>query len=359
MAAKARVAVIGAGWWSTTAHIPGLKANSNAELVALADKRPEALEGAAMKFGPVKTYTDFREMLAQEQLQGVVVCVNHAAHYEVAKACLEAGLHVMLDKPMVLFAREAHDLVNTARARGVELIIGYPWNYTEITRRARDIVLSGELGAVQYVSSLFTSMVIEFLRGSDRAYQQVFNYPVTGPRNVYSDPQLSGGGQGHLQVSHSAGALFFVTALQADVVTCYMQNFDLQVDVADAMAVRFKPVSNGYAPVGVLGTTANVGVGDGGHLEVQVYCEKGRIALDQIQSTLYARKHDGTEQRFGPLPAEARYPMFAPANNLVDVILGKGENGSPAEVGARVVELLDAAYRSSAAGGQPIYVSEL
>lgn len=356
---KARVAVIGAGWWSTTAHIPGLKANPDAELVALADTRPEALEGAAAKYGPVKTYTDLREMLAKEQLQGAVVCVNHAAHYEVAKTCLEAGLHVMLDKPMVLFAREAHDLLNTAKVRGVELIIGYPWNYTEITRRARDIILSGELGAVQYVSCLFTSMVIEFLRGKSENYQQVFNYPVTGPRNVYADPKLSGGGQGHLQVTHSAGALFFVTDLQADVVTSFMQNFDLQVDVADAIAVRFKPVSNGYAPVGVLGTTANIGVGDGGHLEVQVYCEHGRIVLEEIQSTLYVRKHDGTEMRYGPLPAEQRYPMFAPANNLVDVILGRGENGSPAEPGVRVVELLDAAYRSAAAGGQPMRVADL
>jgi predicted dehydrogenase len=359
MADKARVAVIGTGWWSTTAHIPGLKANPDAELVALSDVRPEALEAANAKYGPFKTYTDFREMLAKEQLQGAVVCVNHVAHYEVAKACLEAGVHVMLDKPMVLFARDAHDLLNTAKARGLELIIGYPWHYTEITRRAREIVQSGELGAIQYVSSLFSSLVIEFLRGKDENYQPVFNYAVTGPGKVYSDPRLSGGGQGHLQVTHSAGALFFVTDLQADVVTSFMQNFDLRVDVADAIAVRFKPVSNGYAPVGVLGTTANIGVGDGGHLEVQVYCEKGRIVLEAIQSTLYVRKHDGTEQRFGPLPAEARYPMFAPANNLVDVILGKGTNGSPAEVGVRVVELLDGAYRSAASDGQAVRVADL
>jgi predicted dehydrogenase len=356
---KARIGVIGTGWWSTTAHLPGLKANPHADLVAVADTRPEALKSAADKYGPLKTYTDFREMLAQEQLQGVVVCVNHAAHYEVARACLEAGLHVMLDKPMVLVAREAHDLLNTARARGVELIIGYPWNYTDITRRARDIVQSGELGGVQYVSSLFTSMVIEFLRGNDEAYRQHFNYPVTGPQQAYADPRLSGGGQGHLQVTHSAAALFLVTDLRADVVTSFMQNFDLRVDVADAIAVRFQPVNGGYAPVGVLGSTANIGVGDGGHLEVQVYCEQGRIVLEEIQSTLYVRKHDGTEMRFGPLPAEQRYPMFAPANNLVDVILGRGKNEGPADVGVRVVELLDAAYRSAEAGGTPVQVADL
>lgn len=355
---KARVAVIGTGWWSTTAHIPGLRVNPDAELVALSDKRQEALARATATYGPVKTYLDYREMLAQEKLDGVVVCVNHAAHYEVAKACLEAGLHVMLDKPMVLKASDAHELQRLARHRSVELIIGYPWQYTEITRRARDIVQSGELGAIEYVSCLFTSMVIEFLRGNDEAYRSHFNYPATGPGRAYADPQLSGGGQGHLQVTHSAGTLFFVTDLQADRVACFMENFDLAVDVADAIAVRFKPVGK-FAPIGVLGSTGNLGVGDSGHLELQVYCERGRIVLDQIQSTLYVRKADGTEMRYGPLPPDDRYPKFAPASNLVEVCLGKGDNRSSSETGVRVVELLDAAYHSSARGGQPVSISDL
>jgi predicted dehydrogenase len=117
MAAKARVAVIGAGWWSTTAHIPGLKTNPDAELVALADLREEALAKADAAYGPVKTYRDVREMLAKEKPDGVVVCVNHAAHHEVAKACLEAGVHVMLDKPMVLKASHGHELMKLAEQR--------------------------------------------------------------------------------------------------------------------------------------------------------------------------------------------------------------------------------------------------
>jgi predicted dehydrogenase len=92
---------------------------------------------------------------------------------------------------------------------------------------------------------------------------------------------------------------------------------------------------------------------------VQVYCEHGRIVLEEIQSTLYVRKHDGMEMRYGPLPAEQRYPMFAPANNLVEVILGRGKNESPPEVGVRTVELLDAAYRSAGAGGAPVRVADL
>jgi hypothetical protein len=71
------------------------------------------------------------------------------------------------------------------------------------------------------------------------------------------------------------------------------------------------------------------------------------------------RRADGSEQRYGPLPEENRYPSHAPGNNLVDIILGRGVNQSPAEPGVRAVELLDAAYRSAAQDGRPVSIDEL
>jgi predicted dehydrogenase len=359
MTQKARIAIIGTGWWTTTAHIPGLSQNPDAQLIALADRRSEAMDKASARYGlNVPTYTDYQAMLDAEVLDGVIIATNHTSHYEIAKNCLERGLHVMLEKPMVLKAAHAHELRDLAKSNGVELIVGYTWHYTDHARRARDIVQSGELGAVEFVSSLFTSMVIEYYRGNEEKYRAHFNFPVTGPGNAYSDPNLSGGGQGHLQITHSAGALFFVTGLQADRVSAYMSNFGLAVDVADAISVRFR-AQNGTIPVGVLGSTGNLGVGDSGSNELQVCCERGRLTLELISGTLYVRKHDGTETHFEPTPAADRFPSFATGNNLVEVILGKGVNGTPVEVGVRVVELLDAAYRSAAEDGKPFRVDEL
>ena len=355
---KARVAVVGTGWWATTAHIPALRQNPDAELVALCDRSPEALTRAMAAFGPVATYTDLGAMLAAEKLDGAIVATNHTSHYALAKACLEAGLHVLLEKPMVLRAAHAHELTALAQAQGRELIIGYPYHFTELTRRARQVLSSGELGAIQFVSCLMASMVIEFYRGNDQAYAPQFGYPVTGPGRAYADPQLSGGGQGHLQVTHLAGSLFYITGLQAERVSAFMENGDVAVDLVDAISVRFA-AANGQRAVGVLGSTGNIGVGDGGHTEVAVYCENGYLNLDQGHGTLLVRRHDGSEERHGPLSATDRYPSFATSRNLVDVILGKAENGSPGTVGTRVVELLEAAYRSAEHGGAPIGVAEL
>lgn len=358
---KAKIGIIGVGWWTTTAHIPALLANSDAELVALADTRADVMAKASEKYGiSAAQYVDYREMLAKTPLDGVIVATNHASHYEIAKACLQAGKHTMLEKPMVLYARHAYELRDLAVDKGVELIIGYPWHYTPNTIKAREIVQSGELGAIEFVSSLFSSMVIEFYRGDENKYRDAFNYPVTGPGSVYADPALSGGGQGHLQVTHSAATLFFVTGLRPARVSAYMNNLGLRVDVCDAISLRFAPQLEGKpAPVGVVSSTGNIGVGDSGVNELQVYGEHGRLVLEHMTGTLYVRKHDGTEIRFDPIPPQGRYLSWATSQNLTAVVLGKQINGSPAEVGVRVVEFLEAAYLSAEKEGVPVSVSDL
>ena len=203
----ARIAVIGTGWWATTAHIPALQENPDANLVALSDIRPGALEKAARHYGVDKTHTDFRAMLEQEQLDGVVIAVWHAAHYEVARACLEQGLHVLLEKPMVLTAPHGRHLTELSRTRGCQLIVGYPWNYNPHVLRAKEVLGSGRLGGIRFINNMFASCVIDLYRGNDNVHDNLYRYPVTGPGDVYSDPERSGGGQGHLQVTHSAALM--------------------------------------------------------------------------------------------------------------------------------------------------------
>ena len=213
----ARIAVIGTGWWSTTAHIPALQANPNADLVALADIRADAVAKAARHFGVERTYTDVHEMLAREQLDGVVIAVWHAAHYEAARPCLEQGLHAVLEKPMTLFAAHARHLTELSRARGCQLIIGYPWNYNPHVLRVKEVLGSGRLGGIRYINNMFASSVISLYRGDDSVHDDLYQYQVTGPGDVYSDPVRSGGGQGHLQATHSVGLMLHMTGSTLDV----------------------------------------------------------------------------------------------------------------------------------------------
>src|SRR4030095_12540482 len=106
MTAKAKIAIVGTGWWATQAHIPALLENPRAELV-LVDKNPAALQATSDKYGIAAAYTSLSEAKATHpDLQGAIVAVQHAAHYEAGKEVLDNGLHLLMEKPMTLYARD-------------------------------------------------------------------------------------------------------------------------------------------------------------------------------------------------------------------------------------------------------------
>lgn len=346
---KARIAVVGAGWWATTAHIPAVQEDPHAALVAICDRDPERLKAAANAYGVATTYTNLDEMLAHAQLDGAIVVTNHASHYAVAKRCLEAGLHVVIDKPMTLYAWEAKSLVELAQAQGRELLVGYPYNYTPYAIRCREVIQSGALGKVQYVNCLFATHIFDLLRG-----EHDVTGPVHGPGKVYSDPTLSGGGLGHLQLTHPLGVLFFVTGLRVKRVHALMPQHGLAVDLVGAITAEFEG-----GAVGNVGGTGNLGGGNGRKQTVQIYCEDGSVDIDIVSGEAMIYRRNQKPEVVEPVVSERDYRRSAPAHNLAKLILGQADNESPGTVGWRVVELLDAAYRSAQQDGRTISREEL
>ena len=310
---KARIGVIGTGWWSTAAHLPALVGNPDADLVGIADLRPEVLRKAADHYAIGTTYTDYRELLDGHELDGAVVAVWHAAHYEVARAVLERGLHLLLEKPMVLRAAHARELIRLAERRDRQIIMSYPWQFIDMSLRARDVVAGGSLGRIHYVSNTFSSEPLYLYRGDDRADDpsMAAAYPVVGPGDVYSDPERSGGGQGHLQITHSAALMFFLTGGRAAQVTAMMNHLDVAVDVADAIAVRME--DGCLATVGSTGGVTHAA----GKLDLQLYGTEGWIDLDYIEgtgrSTTPTARSSGLPATPPPTPASPAPTAPAPA----------------------------------------------
>jgi predicted dehydrogenase len=349
MTKQARIAVVGTGWWATATHLPALKANPRAEVVALCDPNPEKLAAAAAAYGIETTYGDLDQMLASEQLDGAIVATPHATHYKLARACLAAGLHVIVEKPLTIYARDARELVELAASRGRELIVGYPWHYAPHVLRAREVLRSGELGAIEFISCTFTSAIRGLLSGRDSSHGQ--HYAVHGPGAVYGDPALSGGGMGHLQITHSAGVMSFLSGLRPQRVLAQMRNHGLAVDMVDSISVAFEG--------GALGVVGGSGNGLYRKLDVQIHCEQGAVDLDLVRDTLTVRRPDDSREEFRQLSGDESYPKHAPVNNLVAIVCDGAPNASPPEPGLHTVELLDAAYRSASKDGQPVEVASL
>lgn len=349
---KANIAVVGCGSWSVEAHLPTLASNPDAEIIAVVDVDEGARERAAARFGVPRAYASHEELFAAERPDGVIIATPHARHFEQARAALEAGAHLLVEKPMVLEPAHGRELQRLASERQRELIVGYPWHYNRQAVELRALLASGELGTLEFASSLFVSMVREYYRGDTAAYQPELQL-AQAPRNeTYSDPALSGGGQGQAQVTHSAALVFWLTGLRPRRVAAFCESFDLAVDLVDAVTVRFDG--------GAIGTISSTGDRPAGHddlLDLQIGGTDGMVAFDVLAGRATVSRPHGRRDELEPLPVAERYPHWGPANNLVDVVLGRGENQSPAEIGCLTVEFLDAMYRSAAAGGAPVDLS--
>jgi predicted dehydrogenase len=342
---RARIGIIGTGWWATDTHIPALLTHPKAEVVALCDSDQARLQAAAQRYEVDHTYTDVAQMLAETPLDGVVIASSNATHYAAAKAALLANVHVMLEKPMTLFAADAKELVELSQQQGKELIIGYPFNFAPNIIRAREVITSGELGAVQYIDLIYNSYMTELFQGRQRG-----NYRVHAP-DQYTKPGLLGGGHGQVQVTHAAGLLFFVTGLRPQRVSALMHNHGLPVDLVDVMTVRFDE--------GALGTAGGTGNQKGTICRLLVSCEEGWIDIDVQRAPVVIHRNNGETEEL-PYEEDPQMPLrYHTARNLVDVIVGDAPNGCPPEVGWRAVELLDAAYKSAAQDGSFVDVQAL
>jgi predicted dehydrogenase len=349
---RARVGVIGAGWWSTQAHIPSLRSYDRADLVGIADPDAGKLAAAAAYYEVDQTYEDYHDLV--DKVDGVVIAVPHAYHYEIARDALEAGAHVLVEKPMVLTAAHAWDLVERAGRKGLELMVGSTFQFTSQARRIKEIVRSGGIGELLQVSGLFASIVESFYRGRPGDYQLMFEYPVTGPEpDSYSDPRIAGGGQGQSQLSHALGMVLWVTGHRAVEAFSYMENVDLQVDLVDAVSYR---LDNGA--IGTMGAAGSLRPGQDQNQEFRYYGSEGQLRQDLIHGIADVYYNDGTSEVLPPLAEDDIYPKHLPARTLADLVLGEGENLAPGAVAARAVELLEAAYKS-AASGRPVKIDEL
>src|SRR6185295_15025147 len=139
-----------------------------------------------------------------------------------------------------------------------------------------------------------SSSVARLLRGDDISDENSKVFPVHGPGSVYSDPELSGGGQGHLQITHSAGLLFFVTGLRVQHVLALMANHGLALDLVDVMAVAFEG--------GALGMVGGTGNSHNHRLDLQIRCERGGLDLDIVSQTLSVQTAEGRLENYPPAP---------------------------------------------------------
>jgi predicted dehydrogenase len=146
---RLRVGVVGCGTQGRV-HLEAYRRRPDVEIAALCDLDGARLEAAGRDFGVGRLYADFGEMLSAGRLDLVSVATMPATHLAVTTAALEAGAHVLCEKPMALNADEAERMVAVARDRRRTLTVGFNMRWMGSARFARSHVAAGRLGRPQY-----------------------------------------------------------------------------------------------------------------------------------------------------------------------------------------------------------------
>lgn len=145
-----RIGIIGSGSIARNAHMPGYRAQTDAEVVAVCDIVPGRAAAFAQEFGIAHAYESYEEMLRREQLDAVSVCTPNFAHHDTAIAALEAGLHVLCEKPIAMNLSEAREMVAAAHRKHKTLQIGLHWRFTSEAQLLKRMIDAGDLGEIYY-----------------------------------------------------------------------------------------------------------------------------------------------------------------------------------------------------------------
>ncbi len=143
---KVRVAVVGAGRWAQMAHIPGWQRDPRAEVVALADVSESALAAASEKFSVPRTTADYRELLADPEIDVVDVVTGNRPHFGVSWDALTAGKHVLCEKPVHNDYRKTRQAAELAAGRGLRTKLGFTFRYAPAIQYAKELIDSGFVG---------------------------------------------------------------------------------------------------------------------------------------------------------------------------------------------------------------------
>lgn len=150
-----RFGIIGIGWVGNLKHLSAYSQRPDTEIVALADTDPARIEQARARhhLPDAAGYTDYRELLANPDVDAVCIATPHPLHAEMTIAALDAGKHVICEKPMATTAADAERMIEARDRSGKVLTIGYQWRFRQENLYLKKVVESGELGDIYYAKA--------------------------------------------------------------------------------------------------------------------------------------------------------------------------------------------------------------
>lgn len=152
-----RVGFLGTSWWTDAMYLPALATHPRAELAAVCGRRPEPAREMAQRWSIPAWYTDSDQMLAESDLDAVIVATTNDSHHQLCLAALTAGVHVLCEKPLALDVEQATEVAEAARAAGAVTMVPFTYRYMPMLQWLRRLVADGFVGRPLQISCRYFS----------------------------------------------------------------------------------------------------------------------------------------------------------------------------------------------------------
>lgn len=325
---RIRVGLIGLGVMARF-HLDEMLRRPETEVAAVCEPSAAAHAAAVELFDrhgrPVPPnepdWTRFVERYA-DQLDAVFIITPHVFHFAQATACLEAGLDVLLEKPMVMTAAEAASLIATRDRTGRLLVVAFQGSLSPQVREASRMLRSGELGTILNIDAVAWQNWAEKTEGTWR-----------------QSPELSGGGFLFDTGAHMLNTVADLAGEDFAQVTAWLEDDGRPVDIRAVVMGRL--VSGALVTMNACGSAI-----PSCHSDIRVFTTRA-ILRTGIWGEVLELQRSGAA-RLSRVRSVAAIPIW---DQFLNVRAGRERNPSPPEVGLRMARLWDAIRTSAANGG--------
>ena len=329
--AKIKVAMIGVGGMARHHIRQMIKQSETTEIVALCEPSAQQLQASAAVFEEAglqapPNQPDLARLLREQPVDAAFIITPHANHFEQTKACLEAGLDVLLEKPMVMNASEARALIEIRDRTGKLLVVAFPGSLSPQIRKASAMLRTGKVGKLISISAT--------------AWQNWGPGTVGSWRQV---PEISGGGFLFDTGAHMLNTVVDLAGEEFVEISAFLDNYQRPVETLGVVIGRL--ASGGLVTLHGCGEAIQ-----SCNSNVYVFTS-GAIIRTGIWGEHLELQKSG-ENKFHKVRVPASLGVW---EQFLDVRAGKMANPCPPEVGLRMARLYDAIKASAALNGQPVH----
>lgn len=347
---KVKIGLIGAGSISEL-HLQAYRDNPEVELIAVCDLNEERAKAKAETYGTAGTrvFTDYREILALPELDAVSICTWNNSHAPISIAALEAGKHVLVEKPLCQTVEEALQVEEAVRKSGRILQVGFVRRYGSNTKILKQFIDAGDLGGIYYAKA--------------SCLRRLGN-----PGGWFSDKTRSGGGpvidlgvhiidicwylMGRPKVKSVSANTYNRLGNRSNVqnLSFYKAaDYDAAKNTVEDLANAVIRFENGASLMVDVSFTLHAKEDE---LSVKLYGEKGGAELEPAL-TLVSEKYDtilNMIPQIDNLSFDFAGAFRSEINHFVDTIQGRKETLSPVQDGVELMKMLCAIYESAELG---------